>query len=375
MQALLLILEHDRPQLHHVFPTVKPLFTLILDMRLIADIPQNAVKQDRDWVFVGAFAPALKHSSKAHQAGSFPAEGFLPGWIAVRQPQQNFAGTQVFLVAQRHKFFDGLIADTPRRQVDHPAQADLIQRVIDQAHEGDYVLHLTPSVETLRPHKAIAQPHPPESFFQKARLRVGAIHDCKRPRGYFLVGNGFLDGTHDHIRFFAVVLSNQEVDLFTFRRVGEEFLGSTVAVMVDNRHGTIQNCLRGAVVLLEQDGFCVFEVLLEAQDVAIIRAAPAVDALVFVTDHIEVAVFLCQQAQNGVLCQVGVLEFVHQDVFKLVPIRVAHHRMSFENLVGIDQHVIKVHGVVFDQSLLILDVKPPHLLIAEVFYRIVIRLD
>jgi len=75
------------------------------------------------------------------------------------------------------------------------------------------------------------------------------------------------------------------------------------------------------------------------------------------------------------LRQVRVLKFVYEDVFKLVSVGFAHHRVVFEDAVGINQHIVEIHGVVLDQTLLVLDKKALHLFIAEVPDRIVLGLD
>jgi len=87
LQALLFVLEYHSSQFQNVFPPVQTFFALVLDVRLIADILQNAVKQDGDPVLLRALAPALQHPPKAYQAGRLSAKRFLPGWIAFCQPQ------------------------------------------------------------------------------------------------------------------------------------------------------------------------------------------------------------------------------------------------------------------------------------------------
>ena len=69
-----------------------------------------------------------------------------------------------------------------------------------------------------------------------------------------------------------------------------------------------------AVVLLEPDHRGAGEVLLEAQDVADLGAAPAVDRLVVVADAADVAVAAGEQPQPEVLRDVGVLVLVDEDV-------------------------------------------------------------
>ena len=70
----------------------------------------------------------------------------------------------------------------------------------------------------------------------------------------------------------------------------------------------------GAVVALQPDDLGAGEVLLEAQDVVDLGAAPAVDRLVVVADAADVGRALRQQPQPQVLRDVGVLVLVDQDV-------------------------------------------------------------
>jgi hypothetical protein len=67
-----------------------------------------------------------------------------------------------------------------------------------------------------------------------------------------------------------------------------------------------------AVVLLEPHHAARREVLLEVEDVADVRAAPAVDRLVVVADHHQVAVRRRQQLQEPVLRAVRVLVLVDE---------------------------------------------------------------
>src|SRR5205807_10181997 len=67
-------------------------------------------------------------------------------------------------------------------------------------------------------------------------------------------------------------------------------LGDAAAVVGDHRVGRPQDCLRGAVVLLELDDPGVGEVVLEVEDVAYVSTAKAVDRLRVVPHDGEVAV-------------------------------------------------------------------------------------
>ena len=93
----------------------------------------------------------------------------------------------------------------------------------------------------------------------------------------------------------------------------QSFLAA-VAVVGDHRVGGREDRLRRAVVLLELDHLRVREVALEVEDVADVGAAEAVDRLVVVADHHQVAVLAGEQLQQPVLGVVGVLVLVDEDV-------------------------------------------------------------
>ena len=85
----------------------------------------------------------------------------------------------------------------------------------------------------------------------------------------------------------------------------------------------IEDVLRRAVVLLEQDDARAREVALEVEDVADVGGAPRVDRLVGVADDADVAVAGGEQLRQLVLGDVRVLELVDEDVLVAVLVLVA----------------------------------------------------
>src|SRR6185369_16366175 len=88
-------------------------------------------------------------------------------------------------------------------------------------------------------------------------------------------------------------------------------------VLYDGARG-VENRLRRAVVLLEPNDLCVWEMLFEIEDVADVRAAPLVDRLIFVAHDADVLTLFSNQTDQRELERVGVLVFVDEDVAKLV---------------------------------------------------------
>ena len=79
-------------------------------------------------------------------------------------------------------------------------------------------------------------------------------------------------------------------------------------------YGGRQNMPGRAVVALQPDDGGAGKVVLEAQDVVDLGAAPAVDRLVVITDAADVRRALRQQSEPQVLRNVCVLVFVDEDI-------------------------------------------------------------
>ena len=123
-----------------------------------------------------------------------------------------------------------------------------------------------------------------------------------------------LDVLADAARLLLVVPHAGHGDRPPHVVVGEERLAEPALVVGDEARGGGQDVALGAVVALQPDDRGAGEVLLEAQDVVDLGAAPAVDRLVVVADAADVGRAAGQQPQPQVLGDVGVLVLVDQDV-------------------------------------------------------------
>ena len=124
-----------------------------------------------------------------------------------------------------------------------------------------------------------------------------------------------LDLLADPARLLLAVPVADQPDLLALRQLGPERLAEPAArCAAITPGGGGEDVRRRAVVLLEADHLRARKVLLEAQDVADLGAAPAVDRLVVVADAADVAVAAGEQPQPQVLRDVGVLVLVDQDV-------------------------------------------------------------
>ena len=127
-----------------------------------------------------------------------------------------------------------------------------------------------------------------------------------------------------------------------------------------------QDVLGGAVVLLQAHHLGPGEVLLEMQNVLDGGPPELVDALVVVAHHAQVAAALGQQTDKPVLGVVGVLVLVHHQVAEAVLVVLQHVGAGLEQAHGVDDEVVKVHGVGIGQAALVDPVGLGHLLQAEV---------
>jgi hypothetical protein len=98
--------------------------------------------------------------------------------------------------------------------------------------------------------------------------------------------------------------------------VGEQGLAEPALVVGDQVRGGAEDVFGRAVVALQLDDLGAGKILLEAQDVVDLGAAPAIDRLVVVADAADVLAALGRWAAAAATCtgRVGVLILVDQDI-------------------------------------------------------------
>ncbi len=206
-------------------------------------------------------------------------------------------------------------------------------------------------------------------------MGVGAVHDGKIAGVLAFAVNAIANGTDHSLSLLTVIFGNDHGDFFAFFADGLELFVGAVFVAVNDCHRAIQNILAGAIVLLKQENFGFLEIFFETVQVAVIRATPAVNALIFITNYIKVVVRTGKVFEDGILRQVGVLELVNQNMLKFVRIGFTHDGILVEQLGGVNQHVVKIHGVVFDEAFLVDAIQALSLLVTEAGDREFLRCD
>ena len=251
----------------------------------------------------------------------------------------------------------GGVADAAARLVDDALEGEIVGGLVDQAQIGERVAHLLAFVEAQAPQHAIGQAQLDEAFLEFAGLEAGADQDRDLAQGRAAALQG-LDLLADLARLLLAVPDAADADLVADLAVGMQRLAEPALVMGDQPRGGGQDMAGGAVVALEADDPGAGKIALEAQDVAHLRPAPAIDRLVVVADAAEVAPALGQEAQPQILRDIAVLILVHQDVAELLLILGQHLRLLGEERQIVQQQIAEIAGVQIAQALLILAVEP-----------------
>ena len=224
----------------------------------------------------------------------------------------------------------------------------------DQLQVAEQILDLRAVIKTEAADHVVGDAVAAQGLFHQARLRVGAVEDGAA-RGVFCLAGSLevlVDLVGDEDGFGLPVGCLIEPDERAAFARGPQVFALALRVLRDDGAGTFENDLRGAVVLLEADGAGVGELLLEIENVLDVRAAPAVDGLVFVADHADVAV-RTEQLHQLVLRAVGVLVLVDQQVTVLAVVALAYLGRGFEQTYGFEQKIVKIERVGLEELVLV----------------------
>src|SRR5215218_267453 len=176
------------------------------------------------------------------------------------------------------------VADATSRRVHDPPEGHRVGGVHEQRQVGERVLDLGPLVEARAADHLVRDAVPHEHVLEHPALGIRPVEDRHVVARAALVHEP-LDLRHDEAGLGVLVLELANVRRIALAQVAPERLRLTRAVVRDHAVGGVQDRLRRAVVLLELDHFGVRKVPFELEDVANVRAAEGVDALVVVANH------------------------------------------------------------------------------------------
>ena len=144
-----------------------------------------------------------------------------------------------------------------------------------------------------------------------------------------------------------------DLHLGAVRPFGPQRLVEAARIRVDQAGRGGQNLRGGAIILLQLDHLGAGKILLEPQDIGHLRAAPAVDRLIVIADHADILARLRYQPQPEILHGIGVLIFVHHDIFEAALIALQHILVRLQNHQIVQQQIAEIAGVERFQPILI----------------------
>ena len=116
----------------------------------------------------------------------------------------------------------------------------------------------------------------------------------------------------------------------------------------------MQDGVGGAVIFLQPDDLGIWEKLFELKDVGDLRAAPAVDRLVVISDDADMEMRRADELLEELHLEgIGVLELVHRDAGIPEAKHIPDIRVLTEDFLGEQQQVVEIHGVLRAQLVLI----------------------
>ena len=323
----------------------------VLKMQVVARLGGDFVEHRQQIAHLGHFLPASQHFGEGGEL--LLRRRAQRGRVVVIDMVERIGNAQTIAADPIQEGLQRLLADAARRHVDDALEADAVVGVMDQAQVGQQVLDLAPFVEAYPAHQRVGHSRVDEGLFHGAGLRVGAVHDGE----VFIIQTAVTAQLPDALQHFAGFIAL--IKGFEYRRplastqLGMQGFGPTIAIAVDDGAGHIQDILRTAVILLEQDHRRLAIGLLETQYIAVVGAAKGVDGLIFVADHKDVVLRGGEEPHQLVLHLVGILKLIHQHIGEAILIVASQLGVVAHELHHVQQQVVEVHGIGVKQRLLI----------------------
>ena len=250
-----------------------------------------------------------------------------------------------------------LVAKAAFWQVHHPFKGQIILGRHREAEIGHRVADLGAFVETRPADDAVGQADGQEAVLEGPHLVAGADEDGHVFKAHHRQaapsGLQRLDLVADPAGFFLAIPMADQPQLFAALGRRPQRLAQTAGIGGDHPRRRREDMRGGAVILFQPHHLRAGKIRLEAQDVANLGPAPAIDRLIVIADAADVAMRLRQQPQPQVLGNVGVLIFIDQNVAEPALILRQHIGMLLKDHHAMQQKVAEIHGVQGAQTVLI----------------------
>ena len=240
---------------------------------------------------------------------------------------------------------DGGVADAAARTFDAALEGFFVAVVDDEAEVRHDVAYLGMVVEGVSGIDAVRDGAFQQAFLEDAALGIGAVKDGHLAVGCSLRPMEPADAVAYDFAFFHIAEGYVELQGVTLFVPAEYFLFYLALVAGDKAVGGLDDVLGRAVVLFEFKELGPAIYFGELQDIVDLCAPEAVDALRVVAHDADVLVSAGELVHDAVLNGIGVLILVDEDEMEPLRIFFEHFGMVFKQEVGVEQEVVKVHGV------------------------------
>ena len=154
----------------------------------------------------------------------------------------------------------------------------------------------------------------------------------------------FEDFAGNKLPFVLLVIPGEIDDLVSLAVFRPQALAFPGSVVGNHLVGRFQNAHGGTVILLQADHPGIFVLLFKFQDVFDGGPPEFIDALVIVAHHADISISPGQQAAQHILGVVCVLVLVHQHIAELALVMLPHIAALLEQMDGLHDDVVKIHG-------------------------------
>jgi len=179
----------------------------------------------------------------------------------------------------------------PGRHIGDAQQADIVLRVEKSFQIGQEIAHFAPVEKALAANQVIPNAGLTQGRFQRPGLGIGAKEDrvigprrAPRQARVFDLLDDARASASSSAKVCSVIFGPS---LFATRGVSRP-----ADVVFDQRIGGLEDGVGRAVILLELDDSDLREMLFHVEQVGDLRPTPAVDALIVIADHAEIAMLL-----------------------------------------------------------------------------------
>ena len=203
------------------------------------------------------------------------------------------------------------------------------------------VLDLLAVVEALPAHDLMRDARAGKVAFDGSRLGVHAVENgvvCQMPARFQVL----TDDIRDMAGFVLLILGGIHLHLIALTIIRPQSLALALGVVLDDAVGCVKDIGGGAIVLFQTDGLGTGIELFKVENVLNGSATEAVDALVVIAHHADVALRPGEQTDQMELCHAGILILVHQQVAVLVLVEFPHVRVVGQQLHGLVDEVVKI---------------------------------